>query len=181
MENQEKVWDDISHTWKMYRSEEIKEVAEFLKNKSGKILDLGCGSGRNFVKLKGIYDGENSCIYGVDFSQNMLDYARAHANKKGFNVKLKKAEAFDLPFKENSFDAAIFAAVLHCITDAGKREKALKELFRVLKPNAEAWISVWDKNQERFKNKEKEIFIPWKYDGKEHKRYYYLYDTNNNI
>ena len=177
MENQEKVWDDVSHAWKMYRSEEIKEVSEFLKNKTGKILDLGCGSGRNFVKLQGFYNGEYSCIYGVDFSRNMLDYARAYANKKGFNVKLKKSSASDLPFGDNFFDSAISVAVLHCIPEKENREKALKELFRVLKPNAECWISVWDKNQEKFKNAEKEIFIPWKYNGKEYLRYYYLYDT----
>jgi len=178
MENQEKVWDDISHTWKMYRSEEIKEVSEFLKNKTGKILDLGCGSGRNFVKLQGFYNGEDSCIYGVDFSQNMLDYARAYANKKGFNVKLKKSSALDLPFANNFFDSAICVAVLHCIPDAEKKEMALRELFRVLKSGAEAWISVWDKNQKKFKKSGKEITIPWKYAGREYMRYYYLYDKN---
>lgn len=169
-ENQEEVWDAIAEEWNKFRRNPIPEVVDFLKNKKGKILDLGCGSGRNFTKVDGT-------IYGVDSSQNMLDYAKKFAEKNKFNVKLKKAEAYYLPFKDNFFDSAIFIAVLHCIPEKEKREEALRELLRVLKPGAEAWVSVWDKNQEKFKESEKEIFIPWKYDGKKHMRYYYLYNS----
>ncbi|MBI4116907.1 class I SAM-dependent methyltransferase [Candidatus Pacearchaeota archaeon] len=169
MKNQQEVWNSIAVPWKSFRVNPIPEVSEFLKNKNGKILDLGCGSGRNFTKV-------NGKIYGVDFSEEMLKHAKKFVEKNKFDVELAKAEAFDLPFKNNFFDAAICAAVLHCIPDAEKRETALRELFRVLKPNAEAWFSVWDKNQKKFKDAEKEIFIPWKYKGKEYNRYYYLYD-----
>ena len=168
-DKQEEIWNAISQPWKNFRVKPIPEIVEFLKDKKGKILDLGCGSGRNFVRTNGI-------IYGVDFSENMLRFAREHAEKNKFKVELVKAEAFDLPFDDNFFDSAIFVAVLHCIPEAEKRATALMELLRVLKPGAEAWISVWDKNQARFKNRKKESFIPWKYDGKEHMRYYYLYD-----
>jgi len=174
MENQKKIWNAISQPWKSFRVKPIGEIVEFLKNKKGKILDLGCGSGRNFVKI-------NGTIYGVDFSENMLKFAKERAEKNEFKVELAKSEVFDLPFDGDFFDAAIFVAVLHCIPDAKKREKALKELFRVLKPKAEAFISVWDKNQKRFKNKKKESFIPWKHEGKEYLRYYYLYDKKEII
>ena len=167
---QEDVWNAISQPWKSFRIKPIEEVAEFLKNKKGKILDSGCGSGRNFVDIKGT-------IYGVDFSENMLKFAKEHAEKNKLNVELVKAEAFDLPFENDFFDSAIFVAVLHCIPDAKNREKSLKELFRVMKPNSEAFISVWDKNQERFKNSVKDSFLPWKHEGKEYMRYYYMYDT----
>ena len=129
------------------------------KDKEGKILDLGCGSGRNFTKIK-------AKTYGVDFSNSMLKFAKAQAKKKKMDVILKKAEANSLPFSDNFFDAAIFIAVLHCIPDERKRKKALKELLRVLKPNSEALITVWDKNQARFKKSPKELFIPWKHLGK---------------
>lgn len=167
--SQNEIWEEISEPWKTFRVHPVPEVVEFLKDKEGKILDLGCGSGRNFTKTRGK-------TYGVDFSNNMLKFAKANAEKKKIPVVLRKAEVNKLPFKDNFFDAAIFIAVLHCIPDERKRKKALKELLRVLKPNSEALITVWDKNQARFRRSSKELFIPWKHLGKEYLRYYHLYD-----
>ena len=172
--DQEKIWNSIALPWKKFRAERIIEVSDFLKNKKGKILDLGCGSGRNFAKIDGV-------IYGVDFSEKMLKYAREYADKNNINVKLRKAPAYGLPFQDNFFDSAIFIASLHCIETAKKREKTLKELLRVLKPNSEAIISVWDYNQKKFNGKEKESFILWEHNGEKYRRYYYLYDKKEII
>jgi len=172
--DQEKIWNSIALPWKKFRAERISEVSDFLKNKKGKILDLGCGSGRNFAKIDGV-------IYGVDFSEKMLKYAREYADENSINVKLIKAPAYDLPFQDNFFDSAIFIASLHCIETAEKRKKALKELFRVLKPDSEAIISVWDYNQEKFNGEEKESFISWTHEGKKYLRHYYLYDKKEII
>ncbi|MBI5803321.1 class I SAM-dependent methyltransferase [Candidatus Pacearchaeota archaeon] len=171
MENQEKVWDAIAQPWQTFRKEPIAEVVEFLRDKKGKVLDLGCGSGRNFIEIKGT-------IYGVDFSEKMLEYAKKFAEENKINVKLFKSETSNLPFQDDFFDAVVFSAVLQCIPSEEDREKTLKELFRVMKRNSECWISVWDKNQERFKDSDKESLIPWNYEGKEYMRYYYLYETD---
>jgi ubiquinone/menaquinone biosynthesis C-methylase UbiE len=163
---QKEAWNKIAEPWKKYRQKPIKEVVDFLKKKKGRILDLGCGSGRNFVKISGT-------IYGIDFSKKMLEMAKETAKRKKIKAILKESEAHKLPFKNNFFDAAIFIAVLQCIETPKKREKSLKELFRVLKPGADAIIRVWNKDQKRFKNKKKEILVSWEDRGK---RYYYLYD-----
>lgn len=167
---QEKVWESIAVRWQEFRDKPINEVINFIKNKEGKILDLGCGSGRNFTKTK-------ATIYAVDFSQEMLKYAREHAKKLKIKAKFKRAEANNLPFKNNFFDAAMVIAVLHCI-NGKKREKTIKELYRVLKPKAKALILVWSRNNQRIKNKPKECFIPWTIDGKKYQRYTYIYDKN---
>ena len=176
IKGQEKVWDKISKPWKTFRAKPLKEVVDFLnnamKNKHGKILDLGCGSGRNFVDIK------NGKIHAVDFSEKQLKYAQQYAKKQGFNVKTIKAYAYNLPFKDNFFDSAIFIATLQCIPEAEKRKNALQELKRVMKKGASAMIAVWDKNQPRFVKYEKDVFIPWKYNGRKYMRYYYLYDKN---
>ena len=176
MKNQENIWNKISKPWKTFRAKPLKEVVDFLnnamKNRHGKILDLGCGSGRNFANIK------NGKIYAVDFSEKQLKYAQQYAKKQGFNVKTIKAHAHKLPFKNNFFDSAIFIAALQCIPEAEKRKNALQELKRVMKKGAEAMIAVWDKNQPRFVKYEKDVFIPWKYNGRKYMRYYYLYDKN---
>ena len=169
IENQERIWDAISDLWKTFRSTPVPEAAEFLRTRKGKILDLGCGSGRNFVKTEGV-------IYGVDFSKNQLKFAGQFAKEEKLKVKLFKTTADSLPFQNDFFDSAIFINALHCIAGKKKRENSLRELFRVMKPGAEAMIMVWNKNQERFRNEKKDLVIHWKRDGVPYPRYYYLYD-----
>ena len=166
---QENIWDKIANPWKVFRDEPFEGVVEFLKNKKGNILDLGCGSGRNFVKIEGK-------IYGVDFSKRIIEMARERAEDKGIDVELLKSEVYELPFEDNFFDGAIFIAVIHCIDHEEKRREALKQLYRVLKKGAEAMITVWSRNEERIKNKPKEAMIPWTVNGKKYMRYYYIYD-----
>ncbi len=183
---QQPIWDKISGKWREYREKPIKEVIKFLReqenelakqNKPIKILDLGCGSGRNFIKL----ENKKSIIYALDFSDKMLKYAEKYANKQGINIKAIKSETTKLPFSSNFFDTAIFIDSLHCIKGKENRKKALKELKRVLKKGSEAMLSVWNKNQRRFKNKPKNMKIPWTVDGKKYMRYYYLYEQEEFI
>lgn len=169
-QNQKEVWDAIAVPWKEYRFTPVKEIAEFLKNQKGKILDLACGSGRNFLNK------ENTEIYAVDFSKNMLKYAKKYADENKIKAKFFRAQTSDLPFQNNFFEAAIFIASLHCIEKKESREKSLKELYRVLKPNSKAMISVWSRAQKRVKNKPKESYIPWTLKEKKYFRYNYLYE-----
>ena len=167
--NQEKVWDNIATKWNIYKTTIQSEVEKFLEYKKGKILDLGCGSGRNFPAFS-----KDTEIYGIDFSQTMLDHAKVNQKRSKQDITLKKAASDKLPFKKNFFDAAICIALLHCIPSEQKRKKTLKEIYRTLKPNSEVLISVWSKSQKRLKNKPKSCFIPWTSVGEE--RYTYIYD-----
>lgn len=172
--NQEEVWDEIAKVWKGYRNIPVREVARFLKKKKGRILDLGCGSGRNLVRFRGEY-------YGVDFSEEMLKYAKEKAQALKMKTFFEKSSIDNLSFESNFFDSAIFIDSLHCLESSALRRKALQELFRVLKPGADAFISVWDRNQERFRDAGKEAFVPWKVNYKTLDRYYYLYDKQELI
>ncbi len=174
MENQEEIWDNLAVPWKSSRMRPIEAATEFLKDKTGRILDLGCGSGRNFSVI-------NGKVYGVDFSGKMLELAKKFVDENKIEAELIKADATNLPFGDNFFDASIFVAALHCIVTKEKREKSLKELLRILKPGAEAFIAVWDYDQEKFKSKEKESFISWTVGDKKYMRYYYLYDRDEFI
>lgn len=170
--NQKNVWDKIAENWNDYRKKPFQEVIEFLKNKKGKILDVGCGSGRNFIKNEGLE------FYGVDFSQKMLSLAEKNAEEKNIKVELKPMEDEKIPYENNFFDYILCISVLHCIETKEKREKLIDEIKRVLKKDGQALISVWSKNNKKTKGKLKEAFIPWKIEGKEYLRYYYFYDLN---
>ena len=82
-----------------------------------------------------------------------------------------------LSFEDNYFDYALCVAALHCVDTAKNRALVLHELFRVLKPQAKAFITVWSSTHPKIKNKDKkEQYIAWRKGRKEYFRYYYLYD-----
>ncbi len=167
--DQEKVWDKIAPLWHEHKTESFGDkdnlVEKFVED-NDKVLDLGCGSGRNFIN-KGEW-------YGVDFSKEMLKFAR----KKNY-IELKKANVWDTEFKSEFFDKIICITTLHCIESKEKRQKTFGEIYRILKPKGKLIITVWNKNSKRWKNKPKEKFVGWNLnDTHEEKvlRYYYLYD-----
>lgn len=172
IKNQKKVWNKISDEWANYRTEPLKIVKDFLKDKKGNILDLGCGSGRNMIQKK------STVYYGIDISNKMIRQTERSANRKNIECELKCSPANKIPYPKDFFDAAIYIATLHCLTTKKKREKSLKELYRVLKPNAQALISVWGRGQKRIKNKPKESLIPWTIKNKKHYRFNYIYDMD---
>jgi len=168
--NQKQVWNKIAKPWQEFRTRPLPEVIEFLKNKKGKLLDLGCGSGRHFIKQK------NLEIYGLDFSEKMIELAKKDSEDKKLDVKLKLIEDEKIPYKDNFFDLIICIAVLHCIETKAKRNKLIKELYRTLKPSSQALISVWGRNQKRIKNKPKQGYIPWTIGQEKYQRATYIYD-----
>ncbi len=112
-------------------------------------------------------------MYLVDFSEKMIELAKKNAEKKKIKAEFCVADMTCLPYKDNFFDGGICISALHCLKKE-KHLKAIKEMFRVLKPNAELLVMVWNKNNKRFKReKEKEKLIGWKNKGK---RYYYLFE-----
>ncbi|MEM4152801.1 MAG: class I SAM-dependent methyltransferase [Candidatus Pacearchaeota archaeon] len=168
--SQEKVWDAIAEQWYHFRHQQFKDVAKEIeklaKLKKGKILEIGCGNCRNLktFALRGF-----DC-YGIDFSKEILKYAKEYCKKYGFKVKLKKARAEKLPFKRNLFDYILFIATLHHLKPQAQ-EKAVKEMYRVLKPKGIALVAVWNKKV----SKAQEKYISWRVKGKNYWRYYYLF------
>ncbi|NUM37093.1 MAG: class I SAM-dependent methyltransferase [Candidatus Brocadiae bacterium] len=76
-----------------------KEIAF---NKSLKILDIGCGTGRHSIELsKRGYD-----ITGVDLSESQLASAKEKAEKENLRIPFLKCDARNLPFLKE-YDLAI--------------------------------------------------------------------------
>jgi len=175
--NQEEIWNKIAVPWKTYVVKKIPIVEEFLKDKKGKIVDLGCGSGRNMIV------GPDKEYYGVDFSEVQLKNAEKLTEYEGINVQLFKSGLEELPseFKDEMFDYGLFMATLHCLESADARLSALREFRRVLKPNAEGLISVWSSDDVRFNGLKGDIYMSWKEDGIPYMRYYYLYSREELI
>lgn len=96
-----------------------------LPEKTGAILDVGCGLGANALRLSKHYPADQ--ITGVNISEKQIEACRAKAPGSRFEVM----NAVHLTFPDGSFDTVISVeAAFHFDT----REKFLKEAYRVLKP-----------------------------------------------
>jgi tRNA (uracil-5-)-methyltransferase TRM9 len=137
---------------------------------SGKLLNVGCAHGPDFLPFRQGFE-----LYGVDCSSGMLRQAIGYSDKFNFYVNLAMSDALFLPFADNTFDWAISVATYHHIKGRQEREKAFMELRRVLKPEGEAFLTVWNWGQPRFWFKSKEQRVPWKLKEKTVYRYYHLF------
>ncbi len=72
------------------------------QNKSLKILDIGCGTGRHAIELA----RRGYAVTGVDLSESQLAWARVKAKGAGVTVDFHRHDARALPF-ENEFDLEI--------------------------------------------------------------------------
>jgi tRNA (uracil-5-)-methyltransferase TRM9 len=159
-------WYNFRH-WSIFRTE-LEALAE--RWQKGRLLNVGCAHGPDFLPFKDGFE-----LYGVDFSAEMLKFARKYAQKFGLDVELTLADVRRLPYPDESFDRAISVATYHHLR-RGEHQEALTELRRVLKPGGEAFITVWNRGQPRFWFKPKGVKVPWRRKkGQTLYRRYYLF------
>lgn len=97
------------------------------------ILDAGCGTGGNLEWLAR-YAG-NGRVVGIDLVSTALEFCRKRAHEH-----LALASATGLPFADKSFDLVTSFDVLVQIPGPGADERAMREMFRVLKPGGIAFM-----------------------------------------
>lgn len=111
----------------------------FAKIKEGDtVLDLGSGAGNDaFVARKAT--GASGKIIGVDFSEAMLQKARANAETLAFkNVEFRQGDVEKLPVPSNSTDVVLSNCVLNLVPD---KKAVFAEIYRVLKNGGHFSIS----------------------------------------
>lgn len=95
------------------------------------LLDAGCGTGRASFLLAPWFDP----IEAFDIAERAVDRARAENKRLGLRVRFRVADVTDLPFETASFDNIVFAYNgIEGIASEALRERALRELWRVLRP-----------------------------------------------
>jgi SAM-dependent methyltransferase len=98
-----------------------------------RVLDAGCGRGRNLVYL--LRSGAD--VSGVDADPDNIDRVRAMAAELSPDLPPEqfRSEPLDrLSFSDADFDAVLCNAVLHFIKDDVEFRATLDQLFRVLRP-----------------------------------------------
>ena len=104
---------------------------------AGRVLDVGCGSGRLTVALA----RGGAAVTGIDTSRERLEQARRRAGEDGVQLQLVEADIDEpLPFADGSFDAATSRLALMA---AAVPVATLRELRRVVVPEGRIATAVW--------------------------------------
>jgi len=95
----------------------------------GTALEVGAGTGFFALNLKqaGVLDQ----VHVTDLSPGMVEAARRNAERLGFTIEGRVADAERLPYDDATFDLVVGHAVIHHIPDV---ELAFREMLRVLRP-----------------------------------------------
>jgi demethylmenaquinone methyltransferase / 2-methoxy-6-polyprenyl-1,4-benzoquinol methylase len=116
----------LHHRWRS-RAADLARVGE-----GDRVLDVACGTGDLAIELARRV-GPTGEVIGSDFSEKMLELARAKAP----GLRFEQANALDLPYKDDSFDAATVGFGARNFSDL---PQGLREMARVVRPGGRVVI-----------------------------------------
>jgi ubiquinone/menaquinone biosynthesis C-methylase UbiE len=186
------IWDSIASSFDTTRKKPWEQVITFLKTLGhcNIVADLGCGNGRHLPACS----TSSSKVLAIDISINLLSIAKQQIYQKSIsNVAFLDATLTHLPIRSDSVDSAIYIASLHTLQTKEQRIQSIKELHRILRTGKKALISVWSRDQERFRTKiqhndtsvqhteQGDIIVRWKQHNLDIPRFYHLYTKHELI
>jgi ubiquinone/menaquinone biosynthesis C-methylase UbiE len=98
-------------------------------------LDIGCGEGYNTRQVAKL----GAKMSAIDISPLFIRYAREAEDNEPLDIAYQTASAIELPFDDQSFD---FTVSTMAFMDIPETDKAIKEAWRVLKPNGFLQFSI---------------------------------------
>jgi ubiquinone/menaquinone biosynthesis C-methylase UbiE len=117
----------------------MSQLAGFQDFKGMKLLEVGCGLGTDLLQFaKG-----GAVVTGVDLTARSIELVRRRFAQVGLDVDARVADAEKLPFEDSAFDVVYSFGVLHHTPDT---QKAIDEIFRVLKPGGRIVVMLYHKN-----------------------------------
>ena len=115
----------------LWRVQTVKAIAPV---KGERILDVAAGTGTSSAAIA----RHGSDVVALDFSPGMIEVGR----RRHPSIEFVEGDATALPFKANEFDAATISFGLRNVENP---RKALKELYRVVKPGGRVVICEFSK------------------------------------
>ncbi len=115
----------------------FKQEAEFEYHRGEQVLEIGFGIGTDLLE----YAKNGAIVSGVELGPDQVMLAKLNFDLHGLPYKeLREGNVEALPFPDNAFDLVVCIGVVHHTPDS---QKAVDEIFRVLKPDGTALVLVY--------------------------------------
>jgi SAM-dependent methyltransferase len=120
-------------------SEDLQKFCRFVERAEGRthlnqlsrVIDLGCGNGRNLFYMAEEYGMRGT---GIDTSDQAIAQAKKKAAEKEFSIEFEvRSIALPLPVPDNSQTIVLDMMTSHVLKSA-EREALLQEILRVMRP-----------------------------------------------
>ena len=113
------------------------DSAEFKYHRNEKVLEVGIGMGTDLIE----YSKNGSKVFGIDLGPDQIKLSKEMFETLNLPYEeLKVASVENLPYKNNFFDLVYSFGVIHHTPNINK---AVKEIYRVLKPGGRAIIMIY--------------------------------------
>jgi cyclopropane fatty-acyl-phospholipid synthase-like methyltransferase len=121
-------WGVTKHFGGLRATEELANLCQVSRGKA--VLVVGCGIGLTPCHLAKNFGCQ---VTGVDLSEKMVAWSQKRVERKGLagQIELRTADAQELPFESERFDAVLIESVNAFIPD---KPRAFAEYARVIRP-----------------------------------------------
>ena len=119
------------------------EILKWDKWKGKKVLEIGCGGGTDILQ----FAKNGAIVTGIDLTETAIKITKRRFDIYNLKGTFIQAYAENLPFEDNTFDFVYSLGVLHHTPDT---EKAIREAYRVLRPNGKILIHLYAKGWKHY-------------------------------
>jgi ubiquinone/menaquinone biosynthesis C-methylase UbiE len=142
-EGTKEFFDDIAENRYEIYAPWMKDTFKFEQCSGQKVLEIGVGVGTDHLQ----FAKAGAILTGIGITPKSIELTQKNLELHGYKSDLLVADAEDLPLEDNTFDVVYSFGVLHHTPDT---QKAIDEIYRVLKTQGKAVISLYHKNSLSF-------------------------------
>ncbi len=122
----------------------FSSLVDYEKIKGKRVLEIGCGMGAH----ASVFANSGALLTAIDITQRAVDVTNARFSLFGStNAMAIRVDAENMPFPDEYFDFVWSWGVIHHSADT---EAIVREIHRVMKPNAEVKVMIYHKNSTRY-------------------------------
>lgn len=122
----------------------LSNVIDYKPLKDKKVLDIACGSGWSTEQ----FARAGADVTAIDLTPKAVESTKQRLELYGLKANVMVADAENLPFPDNTFDAVL---AWGCLMHTPHTEKAISEICRVLKKEGKFWSMMYNKNSLHWK------------------------------
>jgi len=139
-----RTYDTVGPAFFSYFGERLAKTAGIFAG--ARVLDIAAGRGASLFPAARAA-GPGGRVTGIDIAPSMVKETAGEISRRAVkNADMRLMDAENLEFGDNSFDIALCGFCVFFFPDAGR---AIREVYRVLKPGGKVVLSTWGKTDTR--------------------------------